>query len=96
MNVLLRQVWRRHRDGHPAHPPNGDSGRRAAKEPIFCAASRVPRGAAGTCRVRSPLKCGMTIRKVASLPVGGKGSTENGDSAQVLMVGREPMGRRRL
>ena len=40
LNVRRRQVWRRRRDGHPAHPPDGDRRRRAAGEPLLRAARR--------------------------------------------------------
>ncbi len=41
MNVRLRQVWRRDRNGHLTDAPDGDPRGRAAEEPFFRAASGV-------------------------------------------------------
>jgi hypothetical protein len=52
MNVRLRQVWRRDRNGHPPDAPNGNPWGRAAEEPLLRAAGGVSDGTAGTGRVR--------------------------------------------
>ena len=55
MNVRLRQVWRRDRDGHFEDPPDGNPWGRAAEEPIFRAARGVSDGIAGAGRLRVTL-----------------------------------------
>jgi len=48
MNVRLRQVWCRDRDGHSQNASDGHPWGRAAEKPFFRAASGVSGGTAGT------------------------------------------------
>jgi hypothetical protein len=55
MNLRLRQVWRRDRNGHSQDASDGDPWGRAAEEPFFRAASGVSGRAAGTRCIRNAL-----------------------------------------